>query len=116
MKKILLIVTGFFLIGCGAADYERIRTEIRIPESKKEQAKQFTIRLVKEANPKSDEEPEDNIREAYKTACYLYGEVIWGIQFVSKGNIVGFLPYDKCTPKQRKKIDNYRFSIPNTGQ
>lgn len=67
MKKLLIL--PFILCSCGPL-YE---TRKEIPEDKKEEAAKFIIDVCRESNPKSDEEPEDMIRQAQTTAEKIYG-------------------------------------------
>ena len=62
---------------------------------------------VRAANPMSDEEPEDNIRQAERTAMLLFGEITVGVRKYTDGNCLGFIPYADCTPEHKALIDNW---------
>lgn len=64
-----MIFIGSITLGCE----EQQRVEKRIPPENAEIATQYIISLCKAANPKSDEEPEDMIRAAHRSAVEIYG-------------------------------------------
>jgi uncharacterized protein YxeA len=71
MKYLLLIAT-LFIVSCGPI---RRESYVLKPENA-EKAAEFIKELCEKSNPKSDEEPEDMIRQAESTAFKLYGEKV----------------------------------------
>jgi len=76
MRKLLLISTLALLVGCGE-DESRTVTESRMfcdTQPVKQQVSVFTLQCIANANPKSDEEPEDWIRLCKQMAVDLFCE------------------------------------------
>lgn len=69
MNKLLLL--GLTLILCACGPQYTTRTEI--PPEKAKEAAEFITKLCEVSNPKSDEEPEDMILQAQRTAEELFG-------------------------------------------
>lgn len=72
MTKSILFIAILSLVSCGPV---RRETYVIKPENT-EKAAEFIKDLCEKSNPKSDEEPEDMIRQAEYTALKLYGEKI----------------------------------------
>lgn len=87
-----------------------------IPDDKKIEAAKFLNDLVKNANPHSDEEPEDNIAQAEITMLNIYGIRTIGLR--NKYRRDSFIPYHKMAPafqreclKQMKIKDASQFEL-----
>ena len=77
-----------------------------IPEASQQYALEMINSIVAAANPKSDEEPEDNIREARETVLELLGERVIGIKFRTN-SIWTFIPYKQLSGKQKMLVDKW---------
>ncbi len=74
----------------------------------RESAAKWITETVQAANPMSDEEPEDNIRQTEKTAVSLFGESVLGIwESGGDGHRRAFTPYDECTTEHKALIDTW---------
>ena len=64
--KLLLALAASLLVSCDSAEEQTLRR----PETKEEReaVAAMVVKLCEAANPKSDEEPEDMIEQAQKTA------------------------------------------------
>lgn len=96
--------------GCGQRSaprvYEYVTTKVVIPEERRAEAARWIIDTVNAANPKSDEEPEDNIAQAEKTADRLFGQTSFGVAVGTQYNI-HFIPLSQCGPRHRAMIETY---------
>lgn len=113
MKVMYLAVIFVFLfscvfVGCGAVEepnhfttYEKI-----IPIEKQKEATDWITKTVAAANPHSDEEPEDNILQAHRSAEDLFGVLTIGLMTRINNRWV-FIPYNKCLFWQKKIVDKY---------
>lgn len=73
-----------------------------IPKENQEAAAKLMLALVEKANPMSDEEPEDNIRQAQRTVESLYGKSVLGLWRHYR-----FTGYDDLTPEQKARCDRW---------
>ncbi len=78
MKKFLLL--SFVLTGCTPPSYQK--REYPTPEAR-DKAAAWIQKTCEVSNPKSDEEPEDMIEQAEKTALNLFGVTV---RYVWKGD------------------------------
>jgi len=105
MKKLIMLVVlgSLFLIGCerspaqGYVDYGYV-----IPKENQEKAAKFIEATSAAANPKSDEEGEDLVKQVEKTALKIYGKMVIGIYYGGD-----FTPYDELAPVDKKRCDDY---------
>ncbi len=72
-----------------------------VPDSLKPEMRKWIIETVRAANPHSDEEPEDNIIQAERTALRIFGERKLGMEFYTDGTRVA-IPYEKLNEWQKK--------------
>jgi hypothetical protein len=78
VKYLLLIALVFIIQGCenkatfGTKKYTKILKEDR------EKASQFILTCAKNANPMSDEEGEDLVKQCQRTAEKIFGTVVFG--------------------------------------
>jgi hypothetical protein len=85
---------ALLLSGCdGSSPNEWPAYEYVIPAERRAEAAAWITATVAAANPKSDEEPEDNIAQAEKTALKLFGVPTLGMRTVRNGVWV-FIPAD----------------------
>ncbi len=103
-RPTLILLAFLLLAGCNPDEY--VAWENVIPENKKAEAAQWLIDTVEAANPKSDEEPEDSIRQAEKTMIKLYGVPTIGIRTERNHKWV-FVPYKLCSPRQQHMCNKY---------
>lgn len=113
MRKIkimlLAVLSVFCFMGCTQYPTQKANYQRVIPAEKKVEAAKYIMDLVAAANPHSDEEPEDNIIQAERTAVALFGVVTFGLDFrASNQTYTIFIPYDKCTPSQKSILDEYK--------
>lgn len=73
MNKFLLFLP-LLLLSCERPT--SYKTEIEIAPEDKDKVAKFIAELCEKSNPKSDEEPEDMIKEAKETALELYGKKV----------------------------------------
>lgn len=93
-------------VGCspepeGRPDYHKV-----IPAERMDEAIAWVNSTVKAANPMSDEEPEDNIRQAQRTAEEMYGELRLGMWFAGT-----FVPIEKLTPTKKARAEEWANSL-----
>lgn len=106
MKKmkiaLLAVLSVFCFMGCTQYPTYEVNYRKVIPAEKKAEAAKYILDLVAAANPYSDEEPEDNIIQAERTAGDLFGEFTIGLKFkASAGAFTVFIPYDQCSTRQK---------------
>ena len=107
MRYIILMLL-ILIVGCGEYPKEQVDYDWGIPDSNKTKAEKFIIEICKVSNPQSDEEPEDMIYQAEKTAKVLYGIKTIGIRFQNQsGGYAEFIPYWELSPRQKKICDIY---------
>lgn len=103
MKYTILLLL-FLCVGCDTGDpgnpaewpaYANI-----IPDSRQQEAAKWILEVVAAANPHSDEEPEDNIAQAEKTALKLFGVPTLGMRMRRNGVWV-FVPFDKLSAEKQ---------------
>ena len=113
IKIVVLLAAGFFLCACVPTGLsEEVRIYKIIPEAKKKVAAAWIIKVVTAANPHSDEEPEDNIKQAEKTAIELFGVQTVGILMSNVYGYYEFIPYERCNERQKALINKWK----NKGQ
>ena len=106
MRKIkialLAVLSVFFFMGCTQYPTYKVNYQKVIPAEKKDEAANWILDVVSAANPLSDEEPEDNIIQAERTALRLFGVFTVGLDFKAKaGTFTVFIPYDECSDRQK---------------
>ena len=69
--------------------------------------RKWIIETVRAANPHSDEEPEDNIIQAERTALRIFGERKLGMEFYTDGIRVA-IPYEQLNERQKKACERWR--------
>lgn len=74
MSKIIIITICLLLSSCGFPPSRK--TEYEIPEADKDKAAKFIADVCEKSNPKSDEEPEDMIKQAEATALRIFGKPV----------------------------------------
>ncbi len=112
MKKmrtaLLVILSVFCFMGCMKYPTHEVSYKKAIPAEKKDAAAVWILDAVKAANPLSDEEPEDNIIQAERTALGLFGVMTIGLDVdLSAAKYTVFVPYDECTEWQKDIVDAY---------
>lgn len=110
MRITALIFITFILTGCpDEVPNERVEYDIAIPEENKEKAAEYVVKICEASNPKSDEEPEDMIWQAQKTAEKMYGKKTIGIYVWrnGSGSPGEFIPYWSLSKRQKKMCDDY---------
>lgn len=118
MRKIkialLAVLLAFCLVGCNKQypTYEVSYHKV-IPAEARDAAAKWVLDTVGAANPHSDEEPEDNIKQAQYSALVLFGELTIGLA-IDPGKYISptFIPYDKCSEWQKAIVDEYRDNGP----
>ena len=73
MKKLIILFFMFVFCSCGPKDSLKTFDVIEIPPESKEAAQLWVQECIKNANPYSDEEPEDMIKQCAWTAKRLFG-------------------------------------------
>lgn len=96
----LLTLTGCDETSPSSSNYEYEYGRY-IPDDKKTEAAEFLKELVKNANPHSDEEPEDNIAQAERTMFSIYSVRTIGTR--NKWLRDSFIPYHKLAPSFQKE-------------
>lgn len=100
MKKLsILFLCGIFLVGC---DKGRVGYGVIIPKEDQEKAAKFIAEVCEKANPKSDEEGEDLVKQAEETALQIYGKKTVGIW-----DNRDFTPYDNLSDYDKKRCDQF---------
>jgi hypothetical protein len=75
-KSITVLILLFSLTACGEDEYStEMKEQAVCDESSKSKRANFILSCIKNANPKSDEEPEDWIRECQYIAEQTYCEL-----------------------------------------
>lgn len=119
LKILFIIIISAMLFSC--TDQSKVADKIEevgivetviyqkvIPDNRIDKAAQFITDTVKAANPMSDEEPEDNIREVIKTAKELFGIPELGMKIYDDNfNYGTFVPYKDLSAKQKRVCDLY---------
>lgn len=68
-------------------------------------AAEWITETVRAANPMSDEEPEDNIKQAERTAANLFQINRVGMWRMSGNHRMEFTPLERCTPAHRVLVE-----------
>lgn len=117
MKKFIILLISMMmclpLVACGSGDLNGqshitgyISYGTVISEADKRYALEMIRDIVGAANPMSDEEPEDYIKEAKNTVLDLLGERIVGMKFNSNG-VWTFIPYKQLSEGQKLLVDKW---------
>lgn len=74
MKSIILIFSLLVIVGCNSEDqyYDIHTTRVICTDDTIEKRSDFTLQCIENANPKSDEEPEDWLYKCENMAEKLY--------------------------------------------
>ena len=72
VKILIILILAFFLIGCGSEVETVDRYESFCNDTTIQARSEFTLTCIKNANPLSDEEPEDMISECNKVAKIIH--------------------------------------------
>lgn len=99
---LVLSLTGCERIGSTQITYPTYHKVIS-PKNREAAAK-FINDICLASNPKSDEEPEDMIKQATITAETLYGESILGVGIMYSDI---FIPYDDLTVEEKARCDKF---------
>ena len=95
------LIAVLFLSGCDSSHpnewpaYENV-----IPQENRAAAAAWILECVKNANPHSDEEPEDNIAQAERTAKTLFGKPTLGMRTARNQHWV-FVPLEDLPPEKQ---------------
>lgn len=107
---VVLVTVACFVVGslsgCNSNPGERITTEKVIPDSLKIEAADRLHQLIQAASVNSraeDEDWDDFVRAAHQVIRNMYGVPVWGVSI----DYGGFVPYELCSPAQKKMIDNF---------
>ena len=100
----LLIIGSLVYVGsCMSKDMDRViyrnyKFGTYIPYSQQEDANKLLESIIEKANPHSDEEPEDNIKQAQETVHEMFGVRTIGIL---RDGI--FIPYHELPPEMKEE-------------
>ena len=86
MKIKITIAIVSLLIFSGCSKEKVYDTRKMIQKDSLEKASQFILTCAKNANPLSDEEGEDLVKQCEKTAMFLYGKVVKGHCYVIRNH------------------------------
>lgn len=93
---------------------ERVKGELVyrlvVPEEDKKEMREWILQVVKNANPMSDEEPEDNIIQAERTAKNIFGKLTPGLLVE-----YSFIPYHDLSDGQKKRFEKLKEENENVG-
>ena len=94
MNRVTLALCCIPLLVAGCSSYYEPKYCVVIPDERRAEAAEWVVRCVEAANPKSDEEPEDNIRAAMAAARELFGEtqVVAVHRIPPFGDVLGTYP------------------------
>jgi len=97
-----------------ADDNETVSYMRIIPDSKREKAAEWVRSVVEAAykyghNGGDLDDPEDVVAEARRTAKDIFGELTIGISIHrSWVGYIEFIPYDKCSSRQKALCDKFK--------
>ena len=107
MKLTATMIVLFSLVGCDQSYPNEwpVYQNVILPENR-ERAAAWVLECVKNANPHSDEEPEDNIAQAQKTATDLFGKPTLGMRMVRNQTWM-FIPLENLPPEKQAKCKDW---------
>lgn len=105
----LLLACCLLLPAC--ADYARIDYAERIPPERAEEAAAWIERVCASVNPMSDEEPEDWIKQAERTARAIFGVKTIGMWIGSRSRGTIFVPYWDLPEYGQELCDKWRVDV-----
>lgn len=83
MKCLFLLIVAL-CAGCG--DSARRAVAMRVPAEHRADAAALVVSICEASNPRSDEEPEDMIQEAWRVTLDLYGVPVDSVQHLYASN------------------------------
>ena len=108
---IFILLITFTVSGCGkkeSVSYKKV-----IPKSKSDQVAKWINDVVDSSyrygnNGGDLDDPEDVVRQAGWSATDIFGELTIGIYVSDMGGFGIFIPYDDCSPRQKKICDDFK--------
>lgn len=109
MKKLILLIILSLLISCSDESGPNYRAHSRliVPDSLKEKHSEMIIKIlesIKVNNRHENEDMDDWIEQAERTATNIYAKDVVGIK-VNSANF-HFIPYYDCNDKHKTYIDS----------
>ena len=104
MNKIIILLVMLILVGCDAI---KIQTEeYELTDSARKAFQQWILIGMKNANPKSDEEPEDMIQQLEDTGFKLFGTKVRYYEYWEGGSCIGKIKVSEWTIEKENALLN----------